>query len=126
LSYRFESAYKAGDAEKICVPIKDVPGTLRCYELPIGEPKNTISNIGQFEARYFISAQFALNPKIAYDFKANALGIEIPFYFLTNTGKDLKNQEQGLNGGISVSWRSDTKNWGIALFVGNVFNIFYD
>ncbi len=126
LSYRYESAFKAGDAQKISVPIKDVPGALRSYELPIEEPKSKIGSIGQFEARYFVSPQFALNPKIAYDFKANALGIEIPFYFLTNTGKDLKNQEQGLNGGISFGWRSDTKDLGIALFVGNVFNIFRD
>lgn len=119
LNYRYQSAYKAKDPQKICLPIGDPSGTLRCYEQSVGEPQKNIGNIGQFEARYFISPQFALNPKFAFDFNAKVLGFELPFYFLKNT-------EEGLNGGVSVGWRSDTKEWGLRFFVGNAFKIFRD
>jgi hypothetical protein len=119
LNYRYQSAFKTGDTEKTCVPITDSPGVLRCYELPIRAPKKTISNLGQLEARYFINSNFALNPKITYDFNAKAIGFEIPFYFLTEDKK-------GLNGGISLCWRSDKKDLGLTLFIGHAFKIFHD
>lgn len=119
LSYRYQSAFKAGDAQKTCVPIQGSPGALRCYEMPIGAPLKKVSSIFQFEARYFLSPRFALNPKIAYDISLKAVGIEIPFYFLTE-------EKKGLNGGVSLGWRSDKKDLGLILFIGNAFKIFHD
>jgi len=119
MSYRYQSAYKAGDLKKVLIPTGDIPGALRLFELPIGEPARNNSNIGQLEARYFVSAQFAWNPRITYDFNKKVLGLEFPFYFLKNT-------KEGLNGGVSVGWRSDKKDWGLRFFIGNAFKIFRD
>lgn len=114
-SYQYQSDYELKTAEQICSPIADSTST-RCREISIGRPTRKIRNLLQFEVRKYFSDSFALNPKVTYDLRGEAWSVRLPLFLF-------QSKEGGLNGGISVGWRSDTKAFAISAFVGDVLGL---
>ena len=117
LTYRHEASYQDRSKQQICKPL-GTGGALQCSNLVIGAPSKQEKNLGQVEMRkYFREGTFAINPRYSYDFDSEVSGAELPFYFL-------RDEKGTLNGGISVGWRSDTKEYVVSAFVGSMRNPF--
>lgn len=100
-----------GSASQVCRPIAVGSSTLRCASLTVGAPRATQAHTGRIELRRFVTADFAIAPSVERDFKARITQVSLPVYFL-------KSEKGGLNGGVRVSWRSDTQALAASVFVG--------
>ena len=114
VNYQYQSAYQAQDQSQLCSPFSGST-SLRCRDISIGEPDKKLRNIVEFESRKFFSAA-AINPKIAWDIRNDVASIQVPIYFL-------QSKEGGLNGGVTLGWRSDTKAFTASVFVGEIFTL---
>jgi len=115
-NYRYQVYHQVGKKREICLPLEEIEGALECRELPVGSPNRQLSHIGQLEIRKFYGNRFAINPKFTYDFNNKIVGLELPLYFLQSKTK-------GLNGGVTLGWRSDAKELIIRFFVGNILGL---
>jgi hypothetical protein len=114
VNYQYQSAYQAKDRSELCSPF-DGTTSLRCREISIGGPDKKLRNILEFEMRKFFSAA-AINPKVAWDIRNDVASVQVPIYFL-------QSKHGGLNGGVILGWRSDTKALSASVFVGEVFTL---
>ncbi|WP_408891623.1 hypothetical protein ACJ2CR_19360 [Myxococcus faecalis] len=114
VSYRYEHAFNGGEETEICTPLANT-GALRCDTKTLGAPAKKSSNIGSIEARLFYR-YFAVNPRAAYDFSNEVLGLELPIYFA-------QNGDSGFNAGVSIGWRSDDHKVSTVLFVGAALDL---
>jgi len=72
----------------------------------------------QFEHRKAVMEHIALNPKISYFPGERIALIELPVYLF-------KNADQGLNGGVTLSWVSKCGGrFGLGIFIGTAFSLF--
>jgi hypothetical protein len=110
---RFEAA--SGPTE-LCQPL-DGTAALTCDTAILGAPSRRTLNLLDVEwRRFFPRGNIAINPSIAHDFSEEVTAIDVPFYFLSlSTG--------GLAGGARASWRSDTKEFAVGVFVGTALGL---
>ena len=111
----YETSYKAQSKTNLCVPF-GTGGVLRCSDVSIGSPSKRIKAIAQLEARKYFGPSFLAIPRVSRDFRNNVTGVELPLFFI-------KDQKGGLNGGISLGWRSDEKSIVASVFVGHFSEI---
>jgi hypothetical protein len=116
VSLRYEDAYKAQDSGTNC-PTGATTAVVNCVTDPIGAPKKKESAIAALEFRRSMTWSghpVALAPSVSYDFHAEVVGVEFPFYLWADSkGK--------LTGGVKVGWRDDKGGISVGLFVGAPF-----
>jgi hypothetical protein len=115
-TYRFERTHKAGPETTLCNPI-GMGGSTTCNDVRLGATTMKTHNQLQIAVRRFFGRQFAIDPRYVYDANEGISALEMPIYFLTN-------KDNGLTGGISVGWRSDTDDVTASLFVGAALTLF--
>lgn len=92
-------------------------GTLVCRTAVIGPPAGRTLDIGRVEWRHFFAGGgVAVNPSLSHDFREGASSIDLPFYCLTLSSG-------ALSGGARASWRSDTQQVTVAIFVGTALRL---
>lgn len=110
--FDYQGVYEPGNKYTICRPIGDTDGE-KCQDRPLEGPTKKNKAIGRIEWRRFLfGSRVALNPIASRDFKSRVNSLEIPVYFLQNA------DDKGLNGGVSVGWRSDQKGMVAQVFIG--------
>jgi hypothetical protein len=115
-TYRFERSHKAGRKTSLCTPI-GTTGATTCNDVNLGAPTVNTHNQLQVGVRRFFGTQLAIDPRYTYDANEGISALEMPIYFLTN-------KDNGLTGGISVGWRSDTDQVTASIFVGAALTMF--
>jgi hypothetical protein len=114
-TYTREEAYDAAGQEQICRPAA-LAGSLQCDDEIVGGPGAARkTNQASFELRQIFGA-FGVSPKVIYDAKKRAAGVQLPLYFL-------QDPDGGLRGGLILGWRSDTKTFTASLAVGQVLDL---
>jgi hypothetical protein len=114
-SFQYQKGYNEQDSEQVCTPITGSTSS-HCRDIAVGAPTAQLKKIVQLEARIFPSLSVGFNPKFAYDFVKSAVSLQMPIYMFHA-------KEGGLNGGVTAGWRSDTRSFKVALFVGQVFTL---
>jgi hypothetical protein len=117
-SYRREVAYKGKDQVQVCTAAGQAGPSTTCVQKVLGSPGNPDKkNVGSFETKQFFGSNFAVAPKINYDFTNHVTGVQVPIYVLQDKSAG------GLTGGIALGWRSDTKEFTASAFVGPVLRL---
>jgi hypothetical protein len=113
--FRYENAFRAAGSSQICSPLEST-SSLRCEDLVLGAPRRHVARVAQAEIRRFFGSRFGVNPRVGYEIRRSTTALELPIYFL-------RDREHGLNGGISLGWRSDTEQFGMSIFVGEALQL---
>jgi hypothetical protein len=116
VNYKRQVVYAANDETQVCSPI-GLLSSLNCSPQIIGPPADpTRSNQTGVEVRKIFNQYFAISPRLTRDWTHQSTGVELPlFFFRDSTG--------GLNGGVSLGWRSDTKAFTASVFIGQVLGV---
>ncbi len=116
LNYADARGWKAKPKTSLCRPVADTDATA-CADAVLGPPEARIHRQieGEIKRRLTKSVGGALY--VTRDMELDAWGVEVPFYFL-------KDGNGGWSGGIVASYRSDEKRYDVAVFVGQVFDLF--
>jgi len=112
--YRREETYSAGAKTDLCTPLGDADA-LRCDSVTLGAPTEKIRDLAFVELRRFFPGPVGVSPRLTYDFEDDVTGVELPVYLVTDAAG-------GLTGGLRGSWRSDTEEIKLAVFVGKKFD----
>jgi hypothetical protein len=115
VSYRHRSAFSGAPTKQVCQSAT-APGATTCATLALAAPTESKTSLVAAEVRHYFGERAAINPRIARDFEAKIWRIELPVYAFTEAKK-------GLTGGGAVSWRSDTKDLSVRVFVGALFTV---
>jgi hypothetical protein len=115
VAYRYEESFDTGEGATLCAPFGATPA-LRCEEVDLGPPARRHANVLVAEVRRFVGESLGLNPRLSYDATHEVWGLELPVYFL-------QDPELGLNGGLSLGWRSDDEVWLLSVFVGAALGV---
>lgn len=95
----------------------------KCLMGPDGPPKSNMTGLVSLETRHRFkiseTEEIALAPQVTYRFDDKNLGVEVPVYLAPD--KDGK-----LTGGLKFGYNSKGDDFGIGLFVGIPFSIFFD
>lgn len=107
--------YKEGDETVFC---RSLAGSaIECLNGAAGAPPRTTAKILTLGSRY-LGEGFALAPTISYDWSSKVRGLDLPLYLLgAGDGKPGR-----LSGGVGASWRSDTRDTALYVFVGSPFS----
>jgi hypothetical protein len=116
-AYRFEEAFRAGAETDLCLPL-GATGALACDPAEIGPPQRRQAHVLQAELRRFFGERLGVNPRISYEVKDAVVGLELPLYFL-------RDPDRGLNGGVSLGWRSDDDELVWSVFVGEALGVIF-
>jgi hypothetical protein len=109
-------AYRAGKPGQICSPV-GTQGLSTCEDHVLAAPGDPDrSNLVSFEVKQFFGANFAVAPRFSFDITKSVKAISVPIYILRDTAG-------GLNGGIAIGWRSDTKAVTASAFVGDILTL---
>jgi hypothetical protein len=109
--YRYESSYKAPEAQNVCTPASFGPvGTEVCSEVIVGGPTHKTKNLVEAEMGMSIRQVAAFRLTAAYDFTNQVTAFDLPIYVIPNASG-------ALGGGVSLGYRSDTKQITASLFV---------
>ena len=117
ISYTWEVAYSSGDPVQVCRPLGTSSAT-RCDDERLHGPQRDASSLVSFEARRVFSDRFGGRLVIGYRTLSDTWGVELPVYFLRNT-----DDPRGLAGGLSLGWRSDTRDFVVRVFSGAVLGL---
>lgn len=114
VSFKRESAYKAGDDAERCTPVSG-SNVVQCKTLPFGPPSQARSTIAQFDVRQFPHDLIALAPRARYtdstDETKQGWSFALPIY--------IRQKNDGpFNGGMSLNWDTQNREFGVSLFVG--------
>jgi hypothetical protein len=112
---QYQSAYQGQDSASVCSPL-DGSTSLKCRDIAVGAPDKSIRTLMQVEMRKYLSGSLGFGPKFTYDYRKSNWGLELPVYLF-------QAKQGGLNGGVALGWRSDTKAFAASLFLGDVFGI---
>ena len=116
-AYRYEEAFRAGAETQLCLPL-GATGALACDPVQIGPPERRQAHVLQVELRRFFAERLGVNPRISYEVKDAVVGLELPIYFL-------RDPDRGLNGGVSLGWRSDDDELVLSVFVGEALGVIF-
>jgi hypothetical protein len=114
LSWAYEVSYSAGDAVQVCQPL-GTSGATRCEDQRLHGPVRDRTSLVQLEYRRLFGEAFGLRPAISYRAASGTWGYQLPLYFLRD--------QRGLTGGVSLGWRSDTRETTVRVFVGEVLGL---
>lgn len=114
LSYAYEVSYSAGEAVEVCQPLGS-SGATRCEDQRLHGPVRDASSLLRFEYRRLLGEALGLRPVVTYRTRSGIWGYELPLYFLRD--------QKGLTGGVSLGWRSDTRETTVSAFVGEVLGL---
>ena len=107
--------FKEADKGQSCSSIEDSEDLEKCKTLPVGRASAIDSVPLSFEIRTFVGNNWALSPKIAYDFENEIFAGSLPWYFIP--GADGR-----LSGGIRLDWE-EGKEAVLSVFVSSPFGI---
>ncbi|HVZ20836.1 MAG TPA: hypothetical protein VG871_07230 [Vicinamibacterales bacterium] len=108
--------YNAGKSGQICSPV-GTQGLTSCRSHVLSAPGDPDrSYLISFEMKQFIGTYFALAPRFEFDVTKNAQVVALPIYLF-------RDGDGGLNGGVTIGWRSDTKAVTASAFVGDVLTL---
>jgi hypothetical protein len=109
----YQKKFKDSDAKVLCRTT--TTAEIECLSGAAGQPVRKTANIYTVGARY-LGSGFTLAPTFNYDRNAKVRGIDFPVYFLGDGTAGV------LSGGIGASWRSDTRDTALYVFVGSPFS----
>jgi hypothetical protein len=118
----YGKAWESPDEVQIC---RTVTGSTdqECIKGPDGKPQSTKTGLASFEARKFFTLlggqKIAVAPQITYRLKDKGIGVEVPVYLSTD-------KEGKLSGGLKFAYDSKTDDYGVGIFVGAPFSIFFE
>jgi hypothetical protein len=111
-AYRRESSYRSADEQQVCVPATFGPaGTTTCSTVVVGGPAHSTKDVLEGEVRASWRATGAIRLHVAHDFSSSATGVDLPVYVIPDVSGNLA-------GGVRLGYRTDTKRWSAAMFVG--------
>jgi hypothetical protein len=110
---RYEHTFTPGASTQICVPL-DTAGVEECRTQPIGAPAEKHAWVADIQARRFLGARLAANPKISLRLNDGVWGIQVPIYFAGPA-------DGGLTAGALPSWNSEDDQFQLSVFVGKAF-----
>lgn len=117
LSYAYMRVYVAGAESDLCRPLGS-GGALECDSAVLSAPTLARHSIAGIEWRYLTAGQrLGMAARLARDFREDVTTVDVPLYFLSDP-------RQGLRGGVTVGWRSDSHVWTLRVFVGTAFSLF--
>ena len=125
-SLAYGRSYESGASVQLCEP-NGVGSQLACFTGPLGPPARTDEYIGAMEVRWQLALPgvgkgtfVGIAPRISYEIKSNSALIDVPIYFIPS--KDTNS----LNGGLRFGYNTADKEFGIGLFVGVPFSLFFN
>ena len=111
-AYRRESSYRSAGEQEVCVPATFGPaGTTTCSTMVVGGPAHSTKDVLEGEIRGSWNATGAIRLHVAHDFTSSATGVDLPVYVIPDVSGNLA-------GGVRLGYRTDTKRWSAAMFVG--------
>jgi len=114
-TYTRQVAYEANGSVQICEPF-GAAGALSCDNRVVGPPVSAgRSHLASFELRRFFSDSLAISPRVTYDVTRSVTGVQLPIYFLRSA--------DGLTGGVTLGWRSDSNAFVVSATVGAVLGL---
>jgi hypothetical protein len=112
LAYRRESSYRGAREQQVCVPATFGPtGTTTCSNMVVGGPAHATKDVVEGEIRGSWEGAGAIRLHVAHDFTSSTTGVDLPVYVIPNVSGSLA-------GGVRLGYRTDTKRWSAAMFVG--------
>jgi hypothetical protein len=112
LSYAAGRTFAPGRTATLCDPF-GTTGVVECRDRVVAPPGEIDSSSAAFELRrLFRTVGFAA--RVRRDFERDLTVVDVPLYFLQRMGAT----SMELNGGIAASWRSDTEDFALRVFVG--------
>jgi hypothetical protein len=120
LSASYERAYKAAKEATFCPPNPNNV-VVRCTTAAGGPPVLNESLLLSAGLRHQFQSGalngFAISPLLTYDVLDDAVGVDLPIYFIPNS-------DGGLSGGVRFGYRSDRDDeFTAGIFIGAAFNI---
>lgn len=121
----YGKTYSSPDDAQIC---RTVTGSTdpECIKGPDGLPKKNYTGLVAFEGRKLFALEdlagpnkIGIAPLVSYDFDKKNFNVELPIYLAP--GKDGK-----LSGGLKLAYSSKDDDFGIGLFIGVPFSVFFD
>jgi hypothetical protein len=110
LEWEHQRRFQAAAPVEICRASS--PDLLQCRTAVAGPPAAWNLDIGTMSWRYFFpGGRAAINPSFARDFTRRVSSADLPVYFLASPSA-------ALAGGARATWRSDTHDLIVAIFVG--------
>lgn len=117
----YGAAYEAADSVQICRPVDG--GTQECIEGPDGLPSRKETALVSLEGRKIFrlaeNQRFAIAPQLVYDIDEEEVRAELPVYLAPD-------EDGSLTGGLKFAWTSKEDEFGVGVFVGVPFSIFFD
>ena len=125
VGYEYRNKFVGAGVGQYCVPIATDGTTIRCLETESGAPLKIDQNLGLLEWRTYPTSQLGLRLRLYFideDFRLKTeiedeWELQARLYFL-------RNKENGLSGGIDVTYDTAFKDVGVRAFIGQSFNIF--
>lgn len=118
----YGQSYKDNDEAEICRTVS-IPAGNECIKGADGAPVRQRTGLTSLEARKLVTVregtQIALAPQVTYRFEDKNVGVEVPIYLVP--GADGK-----LTGGIKAVYNSKGDEFGLGLFVGVPFSVFFN
>lgn len=118
----YTRAFENQNQLEICRPLNGGPEE-ECISGADGRPSRNQSAFASLEGRITLaknadgSPKIAMAPEFTFDLEEDEYAVEVPIYLQ-------RNREGALDGGIRFGYRSDTKDFGVGVFVGIPFTIF--
>lgn len=112
--FEHRDKYKDADEQTLC-PQDSTATQLKCKTGPLGGPVDVTEELAFVEMRRFVGSR-AMSLKIAYDFEADNLSLDVPIYIIP-TG------DSGLAGGVRVGW-AENEGAQLSVFVTSAFKLF--
>lgn len=125
-SLAYGRSYEPAASVQLCEP-NGIGSQLACFTGPSGPPARTDEYIGAVELRWQLALPgvakgtfVGIAPRISYEIKSKSALIDVPIYFVPS--KDANS----LNGGLRFGYNTADKEFGIGLFVGVPFSLFFN
>jgi hypothetical protein len=117
LNYSLGRSFKGGDPIELCQPITDRTATTCEADVILSGPKQEDRHQLEFQLKKYLSDDVGAQLFVTRDLKQKGWGFEVPIHFL-------KDKEDGLAGGLVLSYRTDKKAFDVSVFIGQVFGVF--
>jgi hypothetical protein len=125
-SAKYLRMFKSAEETQLCKPVAVAGTPPECITGANGKPTKSNSTVIEVEARKLFpfgaageGSKIAIAPMVRYDVDKKDYSIEVPVFLAPN-------KEGRLDGGIRFGYRSDTKDFGIGLFVGIPFGTWFE
>jgi hypothetical protein len=108
---RWEQSYRARTPQDICTPAPfGPPGTESCANIVLAAPRRYERAVVSASGAWSIGGNAAMRLTVAHDLRHGVTGVDLPVWVMSNTAA-------GLAGGVRFGYRTDDRNFTVALFV---------